>query len=400
MTVREAQQEDAVSEAALAWVQRLIRHDTTSARSNLTLIEEVQRHFECLGMDIALTFNQDKSKANLFATIPGSISTIEGGFVLSGHTDVVPVTNQVWDTDPFAPEIKCGRLYGRGACDMKGFLGIAVSLASEFAAMKLPNPIHYALSFDEELGCLGAPLMIRDFVANGVRPRVCLVGEPTDMGPVVAHKAGRVYCCSVRGRACHSSMPQDGVNAIEYAARIITHIRELADSYRRCEAQDLGFDPPFTTISVGKIQGGIAHNTVPSECDFRFEFRSLPGKTPDIVEHEIRSYVDGQIIPQMNAEHGDVTVLIERLADIPALSERDSGVLGRLIDELTVKERVRVSYGTEAGQYQAAGVETLICGPGSIRQAHKSNEFVDLSQLAQCERFLRAVVGKIGRIPW
>jgi acetylornithine deacetylase len=383
------------SPAALDWTSRLIAHDTTSFRGNLTLIEEAQAHLAALGFDCALTHDRGRTKANLFATLPGSEGATDGGLVLSGHTDVVPVTGQCWTSDPFVVDVRDGRLFGRGACDMKGFIGTALSLAGEFAAMRPSRPLHYALSFDEEVGCLGAPLMIADFAGRGIAPAGCIVGEPTDMLPVIAHKGRRSYSCRVTGRASHSSQIQDGVNAIEHAAQIVAFIADLARAQCRSERPDPAFVPPHTTICVSRIDGGIAENIVPAACAFLFDVRALPTTDIAAIEATIRAFIDDQVVPAMRAEHPDAGVTMDLLSDVPGLAARGAALHECLSEVLAADGGGSVSYGTEAGQFQQAGMETIVCGPGSIAQAHKADEYVSLAQLARCEGTLRRLVPEL-----
>ena len=375
--------------ASLHWIKRLIDIDTTSRRSNLDLIDEVRGYFNDLGLAVRLTHDDSGAKANLFATLPDRSGNLQGGMVLSGHTDVVPVDGQQWSSDPFAAEVRNGRLYGRGACDMKGFLGIALALAPQFAKMRLNRPIHFALSYDEEVGCLGAPRMIADIVERGIRPDGCVVGEPTGMKPVVAHKGIRQYRCRVHGRAAHSSRTPDGVNAIEYAARLIVHLRGLMDAERQKPVADPWFDIPFTTGSVGLINGGTATNVVPQDCEFQFECRPMPGHDTDGLEAGIREHIEAVLLPAMRREHPDGRIELECLASVPGLTEDEGQALLRLARALTRDDRPhKVAYATEAGQFRAANIETIVCGPGHIEQAHRPDEFVDLSQVSACERFL------------
>ncbi|WP_130732609.1 acetylornithine deacetylase [Komagataeibacter xylinus] len=380
------------SQNALDWITRLIAHESISSCSNMALVTEVAAHFRALGMEVLLTRNEEGTKANLFATLPGREGSLHNGLVLSGHTDVVPVAGQDWTSDPFVATIRDGRLYGRGACDMKGFLGTAIDLAAEFAQKPLQYPLHYALSFDEELGCIGAPRMIRDIVARGYRPRVCLVGEPTDMAPVTAHKASRVFECRVHGRACHSSSPADGVNAINYAAKIINFLDGMATTFRYEKMQDPDFDPPYTTFSVGTIEGGLSTNTVPDLCDFSFQFRCLPHEDGEAIEQEIRGYIDHDIIPAMRRDDPDAGVTLFRRANVPALAGLQCTAIDDIKDRLGNRQCRCVSYGTEAGLFQQVGIDAVVCGPGSIVQAHKADEFISLQQLAECENFLRRLV--------
>ena len=376
----------------LDWVRRLIAFDTTSRRSNRELIDCVDDYLRGLGLSVAMTSDQHGAKANLFATLPGARGRATGGLILSGHTDVVPVDGQRWTSDPFSAELRGGRLYGRGASDMKGFLGIALGLVPAFRDMALDEPVHLALSFDEEVGCLGAPLMIADIVGRGVSPTGCIVGEPTSMKPVVAHKSIRILRCRVTGLPAHSSRTHEGVNAIEHAARIIAFIRDRGEQLRAQGSSILGFDPPFTTISVGQVEGGTASNIVAEHCEFLFEYRCLPGEDPDRLEAEIRHFIDRTIMPEMLAVHIGSQVTLEALAAVPAFASEEDSELAVLAERLTGAPPSRAAYCTEAGQFGSADIPTIICGPGSIEQAHKGDEWVSLDQLARCERFLAQVV--------
>ncbi len=379
--------------ASLDWVTRLVAMDTVSRNPNLALIEVVRDDLRAHGVEATLTHDPSGRWANLFATLPAHDGATHGGLVLSGHTDVVPVDGQRWDSDPFKPEVRDGLLYGRGTCDMKGFIGTALTLVPEMLATKLAKPIHLALSFDEEIGCAGAPLMLEDLVKRGVKPEGCIVGEPTSMRPVVAHKGVNVYECCVRGFAAHSSLTPRGLNAIEYAARLICHIRDLADQYRAQGPFDELYDVPFTTAQTSTIEGGNAINTVPAECRFAFEFRNLPTLDPDAIFARIDAYARETLLPRMQREHASAAIEFRKIAAAPGLDASEQAAITALVRALTAdQQRRKVAYGTEAGLFARAGIPSVVCGPGDIEQAHKANEFVSLEQLEGCERFLRKVV--------
>lgn len=380
----------------LAWLERLVAFDTVSRHSNLGLIEAVRDHLR--GLDLApwLDFNPERSKANLFCTLPAADGATQGGIVLSGHTDVVPVDGQDWATDPFKLTERDGRLHGRGSCDMKGFIAAALALVPEFLAMPRKQPLHLAFSYDEEVGCTGAPFMLAELQARGIRVDGCVVGEPTSMKPVVAHKGLNLYHCRVHGRAAHSSLTPQGCNAIEYAARLICHIRELADSWRAEGPFDEFYDVPFTTITTNRISGGIAINTIPEACEFSYEFRNLPGMSPEGIQARIERYVQDELLPRMRREFPDAGIEIDRAATAPALDASEQAAITQLVRALTEDQSVRkVAYGTEAGLFQGIGIPSVLCGPGSIEQAHKVDEYVERAQLEQCERFLRQLAGAL-----
>ncbi|HTH76924.1 MAG TPA: acetylornithine deacetylase [Trinickia sp.] len=377
------------SPLSLSWVERLVSIDTTSRVPNLGLIEMVRDALAAQGIRSTLTHDNRGQWANLFATIPAHDGETNGGVVLSGHTDVVPVDGQTWDSDPFKPEVREGRLYGRGTCDMKGFIGAALALVPQMQAARLAKPIHLALSFDEEIGCNGAPYMIADLQQRGVKPEGCIVGEPTNMRPIVAHKGINAYRCCVRGHAAHSSLTPKGLNAIEYAARLICHIRDLADEMRRDGPFDEFYDVPFTTAQTSTIEGGNAINTVPAECRFGFEFRNLPTLDPEAIFARIERYAHDTLLPQMRREHPNAAIEFTKIAAAPGLDASEQAAITALVRALTANRETRkVAYGTEAGLFARAGVPSIVCGPGDIEQAHKPNEYVELAQLAACEDFL------------
>ncbi|WP_153100365.1 acetylornithine deacetylase [Paraburkholderia hayleyella] len=381
------------SPASLPWVMRLVSMDTVSRNPNLGLIETVRDALHALGLSATLTHDPSGKWANLFATIPAHDGTTHGGIVLSGHTDVVPVDGQQWDSDPFQPEIRGDKLYGRGTCDMKGFIGAALTLVPEMQRAKLARPIHLALSFDEEIGCVGAPLMIDDLLRRGVKPDGCIVGEPTSMRPIVAHKGINAYQCCVRGRAAHSSLTPQGVNAIEYAARLICHIRDIADQFRAQGPFDEHYDIPFSTAQTSQIEGGNSLNTVPAECRFTFEFRNLPTLDPAQIFTRIDQYVRETLLPQMQREHESAAIEFTQIAAAPGLDAAEQAAITHLVRSLTADQSSRkVAYGTEAGLFARAGIPSIVCGPGDIQQAHKANEFVALEQLSACEHFLHKFI--------
>jgi acetylornithine deacetylase len=279
------------SAASRTMIERLIAFNTVSRDSNLGLIEWVRDYLQGFGAKTRLTHDATGKKANLFATLGDSIRP---GLILSGHTDVVPVDGQNWDSDPFVATERDGKLYARGSADMKGFIGIILTQAPKFVAAlnanRLDAPLHYALSYDEEVGCLGVRGLIRDLEENAIRPAGCVVGEPTSMQPIIAHKGTHRFRCSVHGREAHSSYVTHGVNAIEYAARLIVFIRQIADRLAQIEQRDYGFTVPYSTLSTGLIQGGIAANVVPKDCVFHFDMRTLPQASPDALYQEIRTY--------------------------------------------------------------------------------------------------------------
>ena len=381
--------------ASVGLIRRLVGFPTVSRDSNLELIDFVRDYLRPYGARIRVTFDDERRKANLFATIGPDDA---GGIVLSGHTDVVPVEGQDWDSDPFQVTEKSDRLYGRGTADMKSFLACALALTPEFVERDLRQPLHLALSYDEEVGCLGVGRLLQDLAASGIRPQSCIVGEPTLMKPVIAHKGKKGYRCTVRGLAAHSAYAPRGVNAVEAAAEAIAYLRKMARRHRDEGPFDRSFDIAHTTVHTGVIRGGTALNIVPHDCSFDFEFRCLPGDDPDAMLREFTGYVRTALEPEMQAIHPAAGFDIRPLSAIGALDTSPETEVVALAQELAGSSEItKVSFGTEGSQFQQAGIATVVCGPGSIEQAHKPNEFVALEQVAHCERFLRRLMGKICR---
>ncbi|MEZ7501846.1 acetylornithine deacetylase [Psychrobacter sp. Arc29] len=387
---------------SLDWLTRLIAFDTVSRHSNLALIEDVQAYCEQLGLTVDLTFNEAKTKANLFATVPAGedADQVNNGLVLSGHTDVVPVDGQDWTSEPFTATIRSDKLYGRGACDMKGFIACALTMLPQAVQLsnngQLRRPLHLALSFDEEVGCLGAPLILADLKARGITPDYCIVGEPTNMAMVVAHKGIAVYRCRVHGKSAHSSLIAQGVNAISYASRLIGYVDTLAEELSArddaLEDGDALFTVPYSTLSVGTIHGGTATNIVPNLCEFTFDYRNLPHMTQDDILEPIQAKV-AELNAQMQARAPETGIELMQEESVPAMTDDDSAELQSLIAALTGDdERHKVAYATEGGQFTNAGIPTIICGPGSIEQAHKADEYVELIEIERCDGFLQKLL--------
>ena len=380
----------AIRPEILAMIERLIAFDTTSRDSNLGLIEWVRDYVKGYGFASRLTYDGSSRKANLFATLERGSNP---GIVLSGHTDVVPVDGQNWTSDPFKAVVKGDRLYGRGACDMKGYIAVALAMAPRFAAAELKAPLHFALSYDEEVGCLGVRGLLEDLARNNVRPAGAIVGEPTNMQPVIAHKGKRSYHCCVHGKEAHSALTPRGVNAIEYAARLICYIRHMAERMQTCEPRDYGIDVPFTTLQTGVIAGGTASNIVPRDCNFDFEFRYLPGADPDALEREIKDYAERVILPEMHKTDSGTGISIETKSEIPGLNAGESDKMTALAQALSRDHTSsKVAYATEGGLFQQAGIPAIICGPGSIEQAHKPDEYIALEQVVKCESFMQRLL--------
>ncbi len=379
----------------LEWLAKLISYDTTSRNSNLHLISNVADWFAAHKIPVQLTYDDNKEKANLFATLPAHNGAVDDGLILSGHTDVVPIDGQQWDSDPFTATIVADKLYGRGACDMKGFIAVVLALVPQFKKLQLQKPLHFAFSYDEEVGCTGVVGLIKGMQASGIKPTACIVGEPTEMQPVVAHKGINAYQCSVHGRATHSSLVTQGCNAIDYAAQFILQIRSLCERSKIHGPFDQYFDVPFTTFSTNVIKGGNAINTIPSYCEFAFEFRNLPSMNPQLIREELQQYIKNEILPGMRRELADADIKIQSIAEAPGLEASEDAAITKLVREVTGDQSIKkVAYATEAGLFQQSGVPTIVWGPGSIEQAHRANEFIALEQLVKCEKFLLELVAR------
>ena len=374
---------------SIEMIRKLVGFDTTSRGSNLALIDFVRGYLAEFGIASELFFDAEKRKANLFATLGPKD---RGGVMLSGHTDVVPVDGQEWSSDPFEIVEREGKLYGRGTSDMKSFVAVALALVPEFLARELTTPIHIALSYDEEIGCVGVRGMIAEIARRPVRPKLCIVGEPTLMQPVIAHKGKISIRCRVRGLESHSALTHLGVNAVEAAAEIIAHLKRMARRRRDHGPFDRQFSPPYTTIHTGTVHGGTALNIVPRDCEFVFEFRTLPGDPPELLLEEVQRFA-AELEPEMHKVDRSTGISFEILTSTVGLSEAPESEVAELARALSGANSVgKVSFGTEAGLFQEAGIPTVVCGPGSIDEAHRPNEFIALEQIRQCEAFLRRLI--------
>ncbi len=380
------------SAASRAMIERLIAFDTTSRDSNLALIDFVRDYLSRHGIESELVPSADGRKANLFATI-GPADGAKPGIVLSGHTDVVPVDGQPWTTEPFKVTERDGRLYGRGTSDMKSFVAVCLALVPEIKAAETKLPIHLAFSYDEEVGCIGVRGLIDMLVKRGLKAQACIVGEPTDMRVIVGHKGKKSWRCVVTGHEAHSSLTHLGVNAVEAAAELVAKLKATARRHRDNGPFDAMYDPPHTTVHTGTIAGGTALNIVPLRCEFVFEFRYLPGEDPDAMFEELKGYAEWQLLPEMRRVAPSTGFAWEELSRIPALDTPADSAVVDFAKQLTgANSTGKVSFGTEAGLFQQAGLPTIVCGPGSIEQAHKPNEFIALDQVAQCEDMLRRMI--------
>lgn len=365
----------------------LVAFDTTSAKSNLPLIDHVQTYLAGLGISARLIPDATGTKANLWATIGPDR---EGGLVLNGHTDCVPVTGEVWETDPFTLTERDGRLYGRGSADMKGFLAVALAAVPDLIAMNLERPVHLAFSHDEEIGCIGVRGLLRDEAARQSRPAVCIVGEPTLMQVVTGHKGGRAYRCHFTGHAVHSSLAPLGQNTIESAAELVVFLRSLAAELA-LGPQDADFDLTHSTLSVGRIDGGTAINIVPSDASVTFEFRNLAEVDQQAIFDRIEAEVRTRILPQAQARYPAATARFEQIYEYPAHAISAEAPLVVAMKHIVGRnDHSKVAFGAEAGLFlREWGLATVLCGPGSITVAHRPDEYVERSQLAAADVMVR-----------
>lgn len=379
--------------SAREMIARLVAFDTTSRNSNLPLIDFVSDYLAAYGVQLVRVPSADGTKANLYATLGPKAP---GGIVLSGHTDVVPVDGQDWQTDPWTLTEQDGKLYGRGTTDMKSFSAVALALVPEFLARGLRTPLHLALSYDEEVGCVGVRPLIARITERFARPRLVIVGEPTSMQVVTAHKGIRAFSTTVRGYEVHSSQTHKGVNAIAIAADLIRFLDTLAEEQGRIGDASGRFDPPYTSIHVGMIEGGTALNIVPRNCKFLWEFRPLPGADESMVIDRFRAYAESEVLPRMRALAPDTDIITEEKHSIPSFrAGAESPAVPMALKLAGQNATQAVSFGTEAGLFEEAGFPTVICGPGDIAQAHQPNEFIALEQIDACERFFRRLMDEI-----
>ena len=364
---------------------RLVGFDTTSAKSNLALISFVQDHLNKHGVDSVLVPSADGEKADLFATIGAKG---DGGIGLSGHSDCVPVEGQRWSSDPFTLTERAGKLYGRGTCDMKGFLACVLASVPLFKTSPLKEPIHIIISYDEEVGCTGVRPLIARLGEDLPRPRAVIVGEPTSMAVIDAHKRIDAYRTIVHGREAHSSLPALGVNAISAAAALVGELDRIGAAIA-AKQNDQRFEPPFSTVSVGTIKGGTAANIVPKTCEFQWQVRSLPSVSPAEVPRDLAAFAKSALLPRMRAVTKEAAIETRAENSVPAFVAAQASAAVALALALTGATETRaVSYTTEAGLFEMAGCPAVICGPGDIAQAHAADEYVSLEQLEACMAFL------------
>ncbi|OED36324.1 acetylornithine deacetylase (ArgE) [Chromatiales bacterium (ex Bugula neritina AB1)] len=372
--------------SAITILGEIVAFDTTSRESNLELIAHIQSYLHNLGIDSRITHDSTGTKANLWATIGPDIP---GGVVLSGHLDVVPVDGQDWSQHPFTMWQQDGKLLGRGVVDMKGFVAMALAMVPQMLKSDLKIPIHLAFSYDEEIGCIGVRGLIADVVKNLPMPRAVIVGEPTSMKIIGGHKGSRSLRSTVQGVPAHSSDPRLGANSIMAAARLVTYLENLQQELISRAESNCPFDPPYTTIDLGLINGGTAGNITPEFTTVDWGMRIIPTDDGEAIEHQVRNFIDEHITPGLKKVSPDAGVTTELTNTVTPLVPDSSSAAEQLIRHLTgLNDSSVVSFGTEAGLFQSAGIPAVVFGPGSINQAHQPDEFIEISQLQECITFL------------
>jgi acetylornithine deacetylase len=379
---------------SLELIKKLIAFDTTSRESNLELISFIQDYLSGYGIESLLVHNKEGTKANLYATLGNSN---KAGIMLSGHTDVVPVDGQNWDTDPFKATEKDDYIYGRGTADMKSFIAIALAYIPVFLEHEIKTPVHLAFSYDEEIGCIGVRRLIDKIKEMPIRPAMCIVGEPTSMQVVTGHKGKRSFIANVRGLESHSALAPKGVNAVEYAAELVTFLKKTARKIEKNGPFDKLYEVTHTTIHTGLINGGIQLNIVPKSCRIEFEFRYLANHDPDVLETEIRNYAKNVLEPSMQKIDPDTGIDIDCYNDLPGLEMNPDQEVVTFVKSLAGRnDHAKVAFGTEAGLFHnQINIPTVICGPGDIAVAHKPNEYISFDQLLQAEKFMSRLAVKV-----
>ena len=376
-----------------ALLAELIGFPTVSADSNLDLIAHLADRLEACGARIDIWHDETGTKANLFATLGPEG---DGGIVLSGHSDVVPVADQDWSSDPFTLHEADGKWFGRGSCDMKGFIAAAVTMAPRFAALDLKRPVHFAFTYDEEVGCFGAQALATTLRDKGLRPAIAIIGEPTSMQIIEGHKGCYEYSTHFTGLEGHGSAPDRGVNAVEYAVRYVAKLLDLKQELRARAPADSRFEPPWTTINTGALTGGVAHNVIPGKARVDWEMRPVQKSDATFVKDHLQDYCTHHLIPDMQAVHPDADIQTQVIGEVDGLEPMEDNAARDLVMELTGANGCDlVPFGTEAGIFQGLGMSVVVCGPGSIEQAHKPDEFVSVDQMQQCLSMLERLSAKL-----
>ena len=382
---------DKLYENCVKILSELIGFKTISGEDNTNLINYCEKYLNKLGASSFKTFDEQKKRVNLFATIKAKKSNGIKPIILSGHTDTVPVSKD-WSTDPFKATIKGDKLYGRGSCDMKGFIACALAFAPIFSKTDLNRDIHFSFTFDEETACLGAPILIKELKKRKIHNGICIVGEPTKMKIIDAHKGCYEYTTYFEGLAGHSSMPHKGVSAVEFASRYANKLIELREELKKRAPKDSIFDPPFSTLQVGGIFGGIAHNVIADRCRVEWETRPVVKEDGIFLNQQIDKYANEVLLPEMKKVFSSSKITKEIIGEVAGFDRVKDSDACELVSSLTGdNSREVVSFGTEAGLFQEIGISTVVCGPGSIEQAHKVDEFIELNELKKCLNFLNSL---------
>tara|TARA_B100001173_G_scaffold308160_1_gene317937 strand:- start:765 stop:1952 length:1188 start_codon:yes stop_codon:yes gene_type:complete len=372
----------------------LIAFKTISGENNSSLIDYCDEILNALGAESFRTFDTDKKRVNLFSTFKAKKSNDKKPIILSGHTDVVPVSKG-WTNDPFVATIREDKLYGRGSCDMKGFIACVLAYAPIFSNSNLNRDIHFCFTFDEETACLGAPILIEELKKREIKDGICIIGEPTNMKIIDAHKGCYEYTTYFEGLAGHSSQPHKGVSAVEYAARYVNKLIELRTKLKKREPIDSIFDPPYSTLQIGGIFGGIAHNVIADKCYVNWETRPVIKEDGIFLNKELDNYANEVLLPEMKKVFPNSNIRKEIIGEVIGFDRLDKSEACEFVSNITGdNSREVVSFGTEAGLFQEVGISTVVCGPGSIQQAHKIDEFIELNELKRCLKFLEGVKNK------
>lgn len=370
-------------------LRKLVAYPTVSTESNLEITHYIAGLLDACGARIEIDHDPSGLKANLFATLGPDV---DGGLVLSGHTDVVPVTDQSWSTDPFEMVERDGRLYGRGTCDMKGFLAAVLAMAPVFAKTRRERPVHFAFTYDEETGCLGAQHMASLLSQRGRRPAMAIVGEPTQMRIIEGHKGCYEYTTRFQGIEGHGSAPDLGVNAVEFAARYVTRLLDLREELKTRAPEGSPFEPPWTTLNIGAIHGGSVHNVIAAKAQVDWEMRPVHPDDAAFVQTSISAFCNDALLPAMRAIHPAATIETETIGEVAGLFPTETNSIKRLLIQLTGANNASfVPFGTEAGIFQQLGMDVVVCGPGSIEQAHKADEYLAIDQLERSLALLHKI---------
>ena len=371
----------------------LIAFPTVSTDSNLEMIAYLASHLEAAGAKVDVFLDETGQKANLFGTLGPEV---DGGILLSGHCDVVPVTDQPWSTDPFKLTVHDGRLYGRGTCDMKGFIAATIAMAPVFARKVRDRPLHFAFTYDEETGCIGAGHLAETLIERGIRPNVAIIGEPTEMRIVEGHKGCYEYTTHFHGLEGHGSDPDRGVNAVEYAVRYVTQLLELKNALRGKAPANSRFEPPWTTINVGAFNGGQVHNVIAPKAQIDWEMRPVQASDAAFVKQSLQHYCDDVLLPEMRRVFPQAEIETETMGEVDGLEPADENAARQIVAELTGANGADlVPFGTEAGIFQKIGMDVVVCGPGSIAQAHKADEYLSSDQLVKCLEMLDKLADRL-----